>query len=82
MNLKWKIVESAKFNQQGNKINYLKEININFNKIKKLRLKFDIYNNDKDDNTAQNEIKNFFEILFSFDNIENNLINLYILIIL
>ena len=57
-----------------NKINYLKEFNINFNKIKRLRLKFDIYNNDKDDNTAQNEIKNFFEILFSFDNIENNLI--------
>ena len=32
-----------------NKINYLKEFNINFNKIKRLTLKFENYYKDKDD---------------------------------
>ena len=55
-----------------NKINYLKEFNINFNKIKRLTIKFENYY------AIQNEIENFFETFFSFDNIENNLIYLYI----
>ena len=55
-----------------NKINYLKEINIDFNKIKRLT----IYNYD--DNIMQKNIQNYFEIIFSFNNIENNLIYLNI----
>ena len=57
-----------------NKINYLKEININFNKIKRLTLK--INNNFNNDNVIQEIIKNCLETLFSFNNIENNLIYL------
>jgi len=56
-----------------NKINYLTEINIDFNKIKRLTLKIEndyIYNNKK--------INNFFENLFSLNNIKNNLIYLEI----
>ena len=53
-----------------NKINYLKDININFNKIKRLKLKIENEHKEKDDI----KIKNFFETLFSFNNIENNLI--------
>jgi len=55
-----------------NKINYLKEININFNKIKNLTI------HNCDDNIIQKNINNFFNILFSFNNIENNLIYLNI----
>ena len=53
-----------------NKINYLKEININFNKIKKLTIE------NENDNENDNKFNNYFDILFSFDNIENNLIYL------
>ena len=57
------------------KINYLKEIKINFNKIKRLILKFE--NNDyKNDHALQNKIKYFYDTLFSFNNIKNNLIYL------
>ena len=59
-----------------NKINYLKEININFNKIKKLAIENDYEN--KDDNCTKNKFNNFFENLFSLNNIENNLIYLNI----
>ena len=77
-----------------NKINYLKEININFNKIKKLIIEsdYDEYEDEDEDededevkekekekdNIKKNQIKNFFEILFSINNIENNLIYLKI----
>jgi len=57
-----------------NKINYLKEINIDFNKIKRLTLKIEnieYYERIKD-------INNFFKNLFSFNNIKNNLIYLEI----
>ena len=59
-----------------NKINYLKEININFNKIKKLTIENDYENID--DNSSKNKFNNFFENLFSLNNIENNLIYLNI----
>jgi len=55
-----------------NKINYLKGINIDFKKIK--RLTIEKYSEVKNEN--QKNIKNFFEILFSLNNIENNLIYL------
>ena len=57
-----------------NKIDYLKEIHINFNIIKKLTIENDydyVYGIKK-------EFIHFFEILFSFNNIENNLIYLNI----
>ena len=54
-----------------NKINYLKEINIDFNKIKRLTLKIENIDNS-------NEINYFFKDLFSFNNIKNNLIYLEI----
>ena len=62
-----------------NKINYLKEINIKFNQIKRLSLiiennYLDKYENKN--NIIQKKLKNFFEILFSFNEIENNLIYL------
>ena len=56
-----------------NKINYLKDININFNNIKRLTLEYKKDNKDRD---AKSKIKNNFETLFSFSNIENNLIYL------
>ena len=59
-----------------NKIDYLKEININFNKIQKLTIENDY--EEKDDNSTKNKFSNFYEILFSFNNIENNLIYLNI----
>ena len=73
--------------QDINKINYLKEINVNFNKIKRLTLRNltkkefkefeDIYDNDNDnDDTIQKENENFFETFFSFNNIKDNLIYL------
>ena len=53
------------------KINYLNEFNIDFNKIKKLTLNIN--------NKIEDEKNNyFFETLFSFNNIENNLIYLKI----
>ena len=65
-----------------NKIN-LKEININFNKIKALTIcnfdyKLILNKKDKKENknVMQNNFNNFFDILFSFNNIENNLIYL------
>ena len=69
-----------------NKIVYLKEININFNKIKRLT----IINDDEDENEEEEEeeeddiikrqIKSFFKILFSINRIENNLIYLKIIL--
>ena len=56
------------------KINYLKEFNVDFNKIKRVDL-FQVKEegiNDNEDN------KYFFETLFSLNNIENNLIYLKI----
>ena len=65
-----------------NKINYLKEINIDFNKIKRLTIieKEDInfFVDEDEDNINKNQINNFFEILFSINNINNNLIYLNI----
>ena len=61
-----------------NKIN-LKEININFNKIKALTIcNFDyelLLSKKENKNVMQNDFNNFFDILFSF-NIESNLIYL------
>ena len=59
-----------------NKINYLKEFNINFNKIKRLILKIENNSKEKYDNNIQ--INKFFGSLFSFNNIKNNLIYLEI----
>jgi len=63
------------------KIDYLKEININFNKIKKLTIesdyKFNIEDEDKNKDIKK-QIKHFLEILFSINNIENKLIYLNI----
>ena len=62
-----------------NKINYLKEIHINFNKIKRLTIEANydkgkyMFINEKD-----KEVENFFSIFFSINNIENNLIYLSI----
>jgi len=79
-----------------NKINYLKEINIDFNKIKRLTIKTNYEDKDDDDEEDEDEdkdedededevkdnnkkqINNFFEILFSINNIKNNLIYLNI----
>ena len=60
----------------NNKINYLKEININFNKIKSLAIVS--YEDKNIDYVIQKPHMYFFEILFSFNNIENNLIYLNI----
>ena len=59
--------------EDANKINYLKEIKIDFNKIKRLTIENE---DEKDykDNINEKQIKNFFEILFSINNINNNLI--------
>ena len=55
-----------------NKINYLKEFNIDFNKIRRITLIC-----DKNDNTKNSEKnKCISEAFFSFDNINNNLIYL------
>ena len=61
-----------------NKINYLKEINIDFNKIKRLTLKIEENYNEEDENMKLKNNKYFFETLFSFNNIENNLVYLKI----
>ena len=64
------------------KINYLKEINIDFNRIKRITLKVEgdkpknIYENN---NIIQENNKIFFTSLFSFHNIFNNLIYLNII---
>ena len=69
-----------KFNDKD-KINYLKEFNIDFNKIKRMTL---IHNDidGREEDAAKNVVnqmnKNFFDNLFSFSNIENNLIYLKI----
>ena len=57
-----------------NRINYIKEINIDFNKIK--RLTIEKFSEVKNEN--QKNIRNYFEILFSLNNIENHLIYLNI----
>ena len=54
------------------KINYLRELNINFNKIKRMTL---IVGSEENNDYIN---KCFFEILFSFNHIENNLIFLKI----
>ena len=61
-----------KFNDK-NKINYLEEFNIDFNKIKKLTLIED----DEEGNIYENN-NYFFGTLFSLNNIESNLIYLKI----
>ena len=53
----------------NNKINYLTEFNIDFNRIKKLSLFQDVTNRNN---------KYLFDTLFSFKNIENNLVYLKI----
>ena len=63
--------------EDANKINYLKEINIDFNKIKRLTIENEDEKEYKD-NINEKQIKNFFEILFSINNINNNLIYLNI----
>ena len=69
-----------KFNDKD-KIKYLKEFNIDFNKIKRMTL---IHNDidGREEDAAKNVVnqmnKNFFDNLFSFSNIENNLIYLKI----
>ena len=55
------------------KLGYLKDFKIDFNKIKKMTL-YQI----KDSNEMRIDNKYFFETLFSFNNIENNLIYLNI----
>ena len=65
------------------KINYLKEININFNKIKALTIHNYVDNaivpsKKENNNVIQNYFNNFFDILFSLNNIENKLIYLNI----
>ena len=57
-----------KFNDK-NKINYLKELNIDFSKIKKLTL-----TEDKEEANINQNSNYFIDTLFSFNNIENNLI--------
>ena len=61
-----------------NKLGYLKEININFNKIKRLKIQigYAFKNKDIKNSNAEIIVKNFFDTLFSFNNIENNLIYL------
>ena len=68
--------------EDKNKINYLKELNINFDKIKRMTF---IYNRDlfkykdkieADSDNINKENKYFFETLFSINNIINNLIYL------
>ena len=56
------------------KINYLKEFNIDFSKIKKMTLVQDEKYETKDNGIY----KTFLETLFSFNNIENNLVYLKI----
>jgi len=57
-----------------NKINYLRHMNIDFNKIIRLTIEDDDYT--KKDNNIKKEFKKFFIILFSINNIQNNLIYL------
>ena len=60
------------------KIYYLKRLNIDFSKIKRMSIKYD---DDNDPNWNLEKYQNnnyFFENLFSINNIENNLIFLYI----
>ena len=61
-----------------NKIKYLNEFNIDFNKIKRITLNIKDNNELIDDNIIQKNNKIFFETLFSFNNIINNLIYLNI----
>ena len=68
-----------------NKINYLKELNIDFNKIKKLALIEDekdiddyLDDSDEDEDKKNQNNNNFFRTLFSFNNIDSNLIFLRI----
>ena len=56
-------------------LNYLKEINIDFNKLKRITISI---NNNKQEDVTQKMIKNLLETFFSFDNFENNLIYLKI----
>ena len=64
----------------NNNINFLNEINIDFNKIKRITIKIkhmERYDFIDNDNFTKNN-KNFFENLYSFTNIKNNLIYLNI----
>ena len=67
-------------------MNYLKEIYIDFNKIKRMNLKLENKSYDYllDENIIQKNTKYFFESLFSLNNLENNLIylNLYFSILM
>ena len=58
-------------------INYLKELNINYNNIKKLTLNIK-YDNVIDDDLLYENNKDLFETFFSFNQIQNNLIYLKI----
>ena len=57
-----------------NKINYLKEINIKFKKIKKLTIENN--NEDKEHKTTKKNFNDFFLFLFSLHKIDNHLIYL------
>ena len=62
-------------NQYFNKLNYLKEINIDFNKLKRMTI---YINNSKQEDSKEKININLFETFFSFENIQNNLIYLNI----
>ena len=65
--------------EETEKINYLKEINIYFNKIKRLTIiENEDYEDEDENNINKKQKNNFFEILFSINNIYNNLIYLNI----
>ena len=71
--------ESISYNLNDiSKLNYLKEFNINFNKIKRLIVQFETHEEEieEEDDVMENNNKNFFKTLFSFNNIENDLIYL------
>ena len=71
--------ESIFYNLEDiNKINYLKEINIDFNKIVRLTIENEDGNDYEFNINKKQHINHFFEILFSINNIENNLIYLNI----
>ena len=65
--------ESIFYDYKDNNNNYLKQININFNKIKKITLAIEYDNNYYYYDRKQ---KDFLEVLFPFNNIVNNLIYL------
>ena len=57
------------------KISYLKDFNIDFNKIRKINLiQDDVIEEEENENDKENNNKIFFETFFSFNNFGNNLI--------